>query len=391
LEAIILTGGFDKPYAFGITTALAGAGVRICVIGSDAVDCPEMYTTSGLTFLNFQRRLRPDVSRAAKLWRLVAFYRRLLMFLASSRIRLVHILWNNKLVYFDRTLQLLLLKALGKKVVFTAHNVNARSRDGGDSWLNRITLWAQYNLVDAVFVHTDAMAQELAAEFSVPRRKVTVIPFGINNAVPSRGLRSDECKAALGLQQDERTILFYGAIRPYKGLEYLWAAFEEICRTRHQRYHLVIAGAPHKEAASYWNVVRQRIAESPFASQVTLRIEFVPDSETETYFLAADVLVLPYTRVYQSGVLVLAYRFGLPVVATTAGSLETEIVEGETGFVAAAADAEDLARALLRYFDSDLYRNLDERRAAIREAAEKKYSWQVVAERTVAVYRELSQ
>ncbi len=72
----------------------------------------------------------------------------------------------------------------GKKVVFTAHNVNAGRRDKKDSWLNRITLKCQYKLADHVFVHTKKMKNELVGEFDVEAEKVTVIPYGINNAVP---------------------------------------------------------------------------------------------------------------------------------------------------------------------------------------------------------------
>ena len=61
--------------------------------------------------------------------------------------------------------------------------------------------------------------------------------------------------------------------------------------------------------------------------------EFIPDEETEIYFKAADVLVLPYRHIYQSGVLFLGYSFGLPVLAADVGSLKDEIVEGKTGFV----------------------------------------------------------
>ena len=73
--------------------------------------------------------------------------------------------------------------------------------------------------------------------------------------------------------------------------------------------------------------------------RVLQRIGFIPDEETELYFKAADVLVLPYTRVYQSGVIVLGYTFGLPVIAADVGSLREEIVEGKTGFLCKPGDS----------------------------------------------------
>ena len=64
--------------------------------------------------------------------------------------------------------------------------------------------------------------------------------------------------------------------------------------------------------------------------RVIARIEYVPDEETELYFKAADVLVLPYTHVFQSGVLFLGYSFGLPAIAADVGNLKEEIIEGQT-------------------------------------------------------------
>ena len=87
--------------------------------------------------------------------------------------------------------------------------------------------------------------------------------------------------------------------------------------------------------------IRDRIIE---------RIEYIPDEETELFFKAADVLVLPYTRIFQGGVLFLGYGFGLPVIASNVGSLREEIVEGKTGFVFKARDSSDLAGIIGKYF-----------------------------------------
>ena len=99
----LLTGGFDKPYAYGLSMALAGHGVRLQVIGSDEVDSPEMHSNDGIQFLNWQKGWRHDVSVLQKIIRLLGFYLRLAMYAARTKSRIFHILWNNKFVYFDRT------------------------------------------------------------------------------------------------------------------------------------------------------------------------------------------------------------------------------------------------------------------------------------------------
>jgi glycosyltransferase involved in cell wall biosynthesis len=104
------------------------------------------------------------------------------------------------------------------------------------------------------------------------------------------------------------------------------------------------------------------------------------------YFKAADVLVLPYKAIFQSGVLFLAYSFGLPVVATDVGSFREDIVKGQTGFLCRPDDPADLARAVRTYFASELYENLSIRRRELKNYANRTYSWHAVADLTCQGY-----
>src|SRR5262249_13883551 len=149
--------------------------------------------------------------------------------------------------------------------------------------------------------------------------------------VPNTTLSSIEAKRQLGIGKDEKVLLFFGNIAPYKGLEYLIAAFDELLK-EDGSYRLLIVGKP-KGPESYWNEVRRSIERSKIADHIIAKIEYVPDEETELYFKAADVLILPYAHVFQSGVLFLGYSFGLPAIAADVGSMKEEIIEGKTGFV----------------------------------------------------------
>ena len=146
-------------------------------------------------------------------------------------------------------------------------------------------------------------------------------------------------------------------------------------------YRLLIVGKPKKGCEKYLDDIQQAIQSDVGRERVSQRIEFIPDDETEVYFKAADVLALPYTQVFQSGVLVLGYTFGLPVVATDVGALGDDIIEGGTGFLCKPCDPTDLARAIETYFASDLFKTLDSRRQDIRDYVHSRHSWDVVAER----------
>jgi glycosyltransferase involved in cell wall biosynthesis len=125
--------------------------------------------------------------------------------------------------------------------------------------------------------------------------------------------------------------------------------------------------------------------------QVILEVRYIADEEMETYFKAADVLVLPYTQIFQSGVLFMSHNFGLPVIATDVGTFRDDIIEGTNGYVCRPNDPEDLAKSIESYFSSELFRNLDERRASIQNSVRLSHSWGTVSKITGDVYARVSQ
>jgi glycosyltransferase involved in cell wall biosynthesis len=385
MAVALLTGGIDKPYVHGLTMELISKGVRLDVIGSDELDSPEMRMTPGLNFLNLRGDQREGVSFAQRVSRVLSYYARLLWYAATAQPKIFHILWNNKFMSFDRTLLMLYYKLLGKKIALTAHNVNAAKRDGSDSAFNRMTLRIQYRLADCIFVHTERMKTELVADFGVAEQAVTVIPFGINNAVPDTDLTPQQAKCKLGLDDDDKVILFFGRIGPYKGLEILVAAFQQMA-ARRPDYRLLIVGKPKRGAEDYFDTIRQTIHRELAPGRVIQKIEFIPDEDTEIYFKAADVLALPYTQVFQSGVLFLGYSFGLPAIAADVGSFNDDIIEGRTGFLFPPGDPAGLASTLETYFASELFQNLNTRRREIRQYAHARHSWNAVGDTTTRVY-----
>lgn len=381
----LLTGGSDRPYVYGLTKALTSIGITLDVIGSDELDEPDLRTRPGVRFLNLRGDLRPNADVIAKVRRISAYYLKLIRYAATAKPKIFHILWNNRFETFDRTLLMLYYKLLGKTVVLTAHNVNASRRDSRDTVFNRLTLRIQYQLADHVFVHTARMKDELMEGFGVSTERITVIPFGINNSVPDTGLSSREAKERLGLRENQKTILFFGRIKQYKGLHYLTSAFLRLA-LQGDDYKLIIAGRLEEGCEQYWESIQREIQEYVDKGRIISRVEFIPDSEAEVYFKGADVLVLPYREIFQSGVIFLGYNFGLPVLAADVGSLKEEIVDGKTGFVFRPEDPIDLARAIERFFASDLFADLNRRRRDIQDFARERHSWELVGQVTKGIY-----
>jgi glycosyltransferase involved in cell wall biosynthesis len=225
-------------------------------------------------------------------------------------------------------------------------------------------------------------------DFAVPAKKIVVIPFGINNTLSTMALTGEQAREALGLGLHRKVMLFFGHIKPYKGLEHLIEALGEL-RKRDESYLLLIAG-PVKHGDEYFQRIRETIYRTETYSSIFEHIGFVADEKVQLYFRAADVIVLPYIHVFQSGVLFLAYSFGLPVIVTDVGSLKEDVVEGRTGLVCRPRDPLALAACIDRYFNSDLFQNLEDRRQEIRQYANERHSWTKIAELTKQVYAELT-
>jgi D-inositol-3-phosphate glycosyltransferase len=387
LEIALLTGCQDKSYAVGLAMAVASKGVRTEVIGNDRVDSHEYHTTPDLKFLNLGGIQDSDVGFLSKLHHLLAYYAGLIRYVTFGGPKIVHVLWNSKFEYFDRTLLTLYFKLLGKRVILTAHNVNKAQRDSEDSLLNRLTLRCQYNLADRIFVHTEKMKDELIEQFGVKGSAVKVIPFGIYSSLPDTELTPAGAKKRLGLTSQERALLFFGRIVPYKGLEYLLAAFEKLY-ARNPNYRLLIAGEPMKGYEDYLTEIQRTIDGSSWRERVIRELRFIRDDETELYCKAADALILPYKHIFQTGVLFVGYTYGLPVIGADVGSIREDVIEGKTGYVFKPGNVAHLANMIEAYFESDLYKDLARNRREIRDYVAARHSWDEVGEISRAVYQE---
>ena len=386
-QVCLLTGGSDRPYVFGLATALMGTGATLDLIGSDELEFPEFGSLSGLRFLNLRGSSDRHASLTAKVSRIAKYYIRLIRYAATSKPKIFHILWNNKFEYLDRTFLMIFYRLLGKKIAITVHNVNANKRDLKDGFVNRLTLRIQYRLAHHLFVHTERMRNELIDDFHVADERVSVIPFGINNAVPRTELDPRRAKELLKLNPEDKVILFFGRITPYKGLDWLIPIFRRLV-AHDDSYRLVIAGRPDK-CNEYWSRIRLDLQTDVKAGAVLLNDEFIPDEQVEIYFKAADVFILPYRDIYQSGVLFLGQSFGLPVLASDAGSMKEDVVEGENGYIFELEHPLRLEETIVRYFSSELYQNLDQLRENIRQKAIDLHSWDEVARTTLNVYSDL--
>lgn len=389
LRIALLTAGKDPHYALGLLSALVEKDLHVDFIGNDAMRDAEVTKRRNVTYFNLRGDQREDASIRERVARVIRYYGRLFAYAKNSEAKIFHILWLNKFMLFDKTILNVYYKMLNKKLVFTAHNVNAGERDGTDNFMNRISLMFMYSVLDHIFVHTDLMKRQLVENFNVNEEKISVIPFGVNNMIPKSNMSRETARQRFGLSEREKVMLFFGNIAPYKGLEYLIQAMA-ILRERIPDLYLIIAGrVKDKNCVDYWERIQKHIDEEGLRKNVILHIRYIPDEEVEVFMKSANVMILPYKNIFQSGVIFLSYNFGLPVIVSDVGSLSDYVVEGETGFVFSEGNANDLSDKIYSYFNSDLYCMADNSGVNIIEYAGKISSWNKVSEITYDIYNKL--
>jgi glycosyltransferase involved in cell wall biosynthesis len=239
------------------------------------------------------------------------------------------------------------------RVTFICHNVMPHERRPWDVWLTRWVLGKG----DGFIVQSRAEKERLLA--LLPGRRVEVVTHPIYDMFAHQSISQDKARRLLGLPTDGPVLLFFGFVREYKGLRYLLDALSLI-RAELTGVRLLIVGEFWEDKSLYLD----RIQRLGIDQCVAIVDRYVPNEELAVYFGAADVVVLPYTHVTQSGVVQLAFGFGLPVITSRVGGLPELVTEGETGLLVKPADPEALADAIRRFFISDMGREM---RVAVNE------------------------
>lgn len=156
-----------------------------------------------------------------------------------------------------------------------------------------------------------------------------------------------QARLKLGLQPEKRILLFFGLIRPYKGLRYLIEAMATVVRSID--CVLVIAGEFYDSKEEYLRLIKDLGLEA----RVVVRDEYVKNEVVSLYFSSADVVVLPYVTATQSGIVQIAFGLSKPVITTNVGGLPEAVEDGRTGFVVEPQSPDKLADAILKFYSGN--------------------------------------
>ena len=324
---------FTPPYDASLASALARRGHEVHLLAAPHVLAdarrPNGYRRHE-TFLPLSARGARRVPRAARrLLKAVEYPPSVAASLRRLRALepdVVHVQWLAVPRFDVRWLRPL---ARRYPLLLTAHDVLPRRAESAQAWGEAL------GLVDRVVVHSERAVATLA-EVGVARRRLERIPHAVFEAPP--GYEPTEPTGA--------TLLFFGLIREYKGLDVLLRALPSIAE-RIPDVRLVVAGAPLEPAEPF----RRLAGELGVADRVEWRLEFIVEADVPELFGPAALAVLPYRELDSSGVLATALGLGRPAVVTDVGSLGTIVRDYGAGRVVPRDDPAALARACVELLE----------------------------------------
>jgi glycosyltransferase involved in cell wall biosynthesis len=227
---------------------------------------------------------------------------------------------------------LILSKFYSQKLIVTLHDVDPLNALNGKS--NIIVESLCYKLVDGIIVHNHSSKSEFLKKrkIKVPLR---VIPHG--NYLPFVK------KLPLPVEKAELNLLFFGLIKDVKGLDVLIEAMGKVI-THKPNIKLTIAGRPWKtEISKYIKLIQKNNLQD----NIETHFRFIEDKEIDDFFMNADILVLPYKRVYQSGVLLLTMSYGRAAIVSNLEPFTEIVRDSETAFIFKSENSDDLASCIL--------------------------------------------
>jgi glycosyltransferase involved in cell wall biosynthesis len=312
---------YDFPeYCINICNGLAANADVLLLLPADRAEQYRSFLHPALRLVTFQRpRLRQPLQQLVSVTRIVRQVQ-------AFQPNVVHMQhghpWFNLALFWLKRYPL----------VASVHDAKPHIGDKESAKSPRLVMRLAPRLADQTMVHAQQLKQDVLRYIGLPAERVRVI-------TPAVDLLSQQTSAPTTTAETAvPTVLFFGRIWAYKGLAYLIQAEPQIS-ARVPDVRFVIAGRG-EDFAHY-----QQLMVHP--ERFTVYNQFIPDALRDALLQQASLVVLPYIDASQSGVVLLAYSFGKPVVATTVGSLPELVRHGQTGLVVPPRDIQALADAIV--------------------------------------------
>lgn len=245
-----------------------------------------------------------------------------------------HIFHVNVLVLFD----FLLTKLLMMKVVYTIHDVISFEDEKSEKIISNLI----YNNADKILTHNSFSKDILIKIHNKISTEIDIVPHG--NYLPFLSIKKDKIKSRdrLGIPKEKTILLFFGIIKKVKGLEVLLNSLNDVI-SANKDVILVIAGRVWKND---FKIYQKIIDDKNLSDYCIIHNKFIPHEDVDYYYSSADLVVLPYKRIYQSGVLLMSMSYEKAVLVSDLPPLKEVIQDMKTGFVFESENIKSLSEKL---------------------------------------------
>ena len=383
-------------YAYQMCTALAAAGADVTLITSTSYELaafPHSFRVVPMmrlwpTIQARPRRSRPAAAAAAVGRKLRRVWRGLRYAWEWNRVTGRILADHPDIAQFAvirfpfQAFSLRRLRRAGITLAQVCHEFEPREAGPITRWVNRPLSMGVYRCFDVIFLHARENAERFLDRFPIDPAVVRVVPHGNEAMFLQAADAGGDLRDLYAIPPERPVALFFGGMRPSKGLPDLIAAFamagSEIDA------HLLIAGPA---VGIDPDELRREVQRLGISDRSTIDPRYLPIAEVGPLLRTASVVVLPYRTATASGVLQVAYAFERPVIATAIGALADDVVHGETGLLVPPADPEAMAAALVKLLGDPAEANAMGRRGHKR--AMTTFAWEPIAAAMLNVYREL--
>lgn len=266
-------------------------------------------------------------------------------FLKKKKIDVLHIhvsTITRETVYYVLSL-ITVAKKLGIKIFYTFHDVGSfEEYAGGEELLKTF-----YSLFDAATIGNEGELKKFK-KFQISNKNIKIARHGLYSIFDFKKYNRKTARQHLGIPQDKKVILNFGILRDYKGFDDTIKAMPEILKSVPNAFLLVSAGVRVYDGSK---LLKNLVSDLKLKKQTKLSFDFVNSSEIELIFKAADLVVLPYRQVSQSGILNIALNFHKPVILSNLFA-EANIVQNKMGKIVRPGQPAEIAKATIRLLNN---------------------------------------
>ena len=328
-------------YLFGQAKGLIDNNINVSLYTNSATIDPKIIN---LQFFQFYKNIFSRNNKLLSLFRylLGSLYSHFHARLNSCKIFHYHLFGSSLLVIFN----MIIAKLLLVKIALTIHDVQSFSKKNKSSFYSKII----YFFSDVILTHNQFSKEEMILNQPFLKNKIEIIPHG--NYIPFINIENDQqaSRNRIQIPLDKKVLLFFGMIKTVKGLDVLLNAMPEIIKCNNDIL-LLIAGKPWRDDFSKYEKL---IDDLKIKDYCKLDIKFIDHKDVASYYSASDVVVLPYRKIYQSGVLMMSLCYKKPVIVSNLPSFKEIVDDKKTALFFKSEDSNSLSLTV-----NDLINNED--------------------------------